>query len=178
MRQPRSAKANPFPYRGSLVCYLSLDAAGSLTQVGHDFSSAAEIRLYAVWPGEYSSDLFEIDDLNAFADAFGVERPDPHVHDLAWTLSPMDDGTSRYANVNVVFRCGCTLSKQNIKKFVNDMWRLPRYRDAMAAPTGRRSTPFAWSAERWATPPPESLSSTGSNENPRASVCPAKEEPP
>ena len=70
MRQPRSAKANPFPYRGSLVCYLSLDAAGSLTQVGHDFSSAAEayrraaageIRLYAVWPGEYSSDLFEID---------------------------------------------------------------------------------------------------------------------
>lgn len=60
---------------------------GSLTQVGHDFSSAAEayrraaageIRLYAVWPGEYSSDLFEIDDLNAFADAFGVERPDPH----------------------------------------------------------------------------------------------------
>ena len=63
MRQPRSAKANPFPYRGSLVCYLSLDAAGSLTQVGHDFSSAAEayrraaageIRLYAVWPGEYS----------------------------------------------------------------------------------------------------------------------------
>ena len=94
MRQPRSAKANPFPYRGSLVCYLSLDAAGSLTQVGHDFSSAAEayrraaageIRLYAVWPGEYSSDLFEIDDLNAFADAFGVERPDPHVHDLAWS---------------------------------------------------------------------------------------------
>ena len=79
MRQPRSAKTNPFPYRGSLVCYLSLDAAGSLTQVGHDFSSAAEayrraaageIRLYAVWPGEYSSDLFEIDDLNAFADAF------------------------------------------------------------------------------------------------------------
>ena len=84
MRQPRSAKANPFPYRGSLVCYLSLDAAGSLTQVGHDFSSAAEayrraaageIRLYAVWPGDYSSDLFEIDDLNAFADAFGVGRP-------------------------------------------------------------------------------------------------------
>ena len=72
MRQPRSAKTNPFPYRGSLVCYLSLDAAGSLTQVGHDFSFAAEayrraaageIRLYAVWPGEYSSDLFEIDDL-------------------------------------------------------------------------------------------------------------------
>ena len=194
MRQPRSAKANPFPYRGSLVCYLSLDAAGSLTQVGHDFSSAAEayrraaageIRLYAVWPGEYSSDLFEIDDLNAFADAFGVERPDPHVHDLAWTLSLMDDGTSRYANVNVVFRCGCTLSKQNIKSSPTTcaarwvgMWRLPRYRDAMAAPTGRRSTPFAWSAERWATPPPESLSSTGSNENPRASVCPAKEEPP
>ena len=72
----------------------------------------------------------------------------------------MDDGTSRYANVNVVFRCGCTLSKQNIKSSPTTcaarwvgMWRLPRYRDAMAAPTGRRSTPFAWSAERWATPP-------------------------
>ena len=67
--------------------------------------------------------MFEIVDLFAFAVAFGVERPDPHVHDLAWTLSPMDDGTSRYANVNVVFRCGCTLSKQNIKKFANDMRR-------------------------------------------------------
>ena len=51
MRQPRSAKTNPFPYRGSLVCYLSLDAAGSLTQVGHDFSSAADAGLadFGLW---------------------------------------------------------------------------------------------------------------------------------
>ena len=44
---------------------------------------------------------------------------------LAWSgRTPMSTiwrgGSARW---NVVFRCGCTLSKQNIKKFANDMRR-------------------------------------------------------
>lgn len=132
MSMPRSAKDSPFLYSASQVCYLALDGEGRLTQVGHDFRSAeeayrraaaGEIRLYAVWPGQYHSDLLAIDDLNAFADAFGVERPDDHVHDLEWKLSPYDDGTSRYADVHVIFRCGCTLGQGNIRKFSQDMYR-------------------------------------------------------
>ena len=132
MSMPRSARNDPVPYSSSQVCYLALDSAGQLTQVDHDFRSAevayrraaaGELRLYAVWPGKYRSDLFVIDDLNAFADAFGVERPDDHVHDLEWKLSPYDDGKSRYADVHVIFRCGCTLGQENIRKFARDMSR-------------------------------------------------------
>jgi len=130
MSFPRSAKDSPFPYASPRVCYLALDQEGTLSQVDTHFAAVCdayrraaegEIRLYAVWPGQYRSDLFEIDDLNAFADAFGVMRPDGHIHDLEWKLSRIDDGKSRYAYVDIVFRCGCTLSFQNIKKFANDM---------------------------------------------------------
>lgn len=132
MSLPRSAKESPFPYTSSLVCYMALDQNGVLIQVDRGFSDvseayrramAREIRLYAVWPGNCRSDLFEIDDLSAFADAFGVMRPDGHIHDLDWKLSSIDDGKSCYADVDIVFKCGCTLSSQNIKKFANDMQR-------------------------------------------------------
>ncbi len=130
MSLSRSAKESPFPYTSPLVCYMALDQNGVLIQVDRGFSAvseayrramAREIRLYAVWPGNYRSDLFEIDDLNAFADAFGVMRPDGHIHDLDWKLSSIDDGKSRYTDVDIVFKCGCTLSFQNIKKIANDM---------------------------------------------------------
>ena len=52
-----------------------------------------------------------------------MERPDDHVHDLEWQLSPYDDGKSRYADVQVIFRCGCTLGQGNIRKFSQDMYR-------------------------------------------------------
>ena len=54
---------------------------------------------------------------------FGVERPDPHVHDLAWRLSPMDDGTSRYANVKCCLPLRLYAEQADIKKFANDMRR-------------------------------------------------------
>lgn len=127
----RSAKeSNCFPYSSQTVCYIKIDQHGDVTQVDHSFASVSEayadavkkrVRLYAVWPGQYRSDLFEIDDLNAFADAFGVPRPDAHVHDIEWKLSSIDDGKSSYAYVTVIFKCGCTLDFAHIKKFANDM---------------------------------------------------------
>jgi hypothetical protein len=74
-----------------------------------------------VWPCNYRSDLFEIDDLNAFADAFGIPRPDDHKHKITWKLSQIDDGHSAYARVNIVFECGCDLHQMGIKKFALDL---------------------------------------------------------
>lgn len=34
-----------------------------------------ESALYAVWPGQWSSDLFAIDDLERFAEEFGFRHP-------------------------------------------------------------------------------------------------------
>ncbi|MEL7609466.1 MAG: hypothetical protein AAGU74_08155 [Bacillota bacterium] len=127
----RSAKGSDhFPYSSKLVCYIEVDKHGNVSQIDHSASAMfaayhnavdGRSKIYAVWPGNYRSDLFEIDDLNALADAFGVPRPDPHVHQLEWALSKIDDGKSLFAAVDIVFHCGCRLGFDNIKKFAMDM---------------------------------------------------------
>lgn len=80
----RSAKeTDNFPYGVSTVCYFEVDKNGNVSQVYHkNKSDRAKVleayqrvmnkttTLYAVWPGNWSSDLFIIDDLDAFAKAF------------------------------------------------------------------------------------------------------------
>lgn len=80
----RSAKeVDNFPYSSSIVCYFEVDKNGNVSQVYHknksDRPNVLEAyqrvmnkttTLYAVWPGNYRSDLFIIDDINAFAKAF------------------------------------------------------------------------------------------------------------
>lgn len=126
----KSAKeVGVFPYKGKTVCYFAVDMQGNVSQIRYlDQMAEAyaravkqEIKIYAVWPGNYRSDLFEIDDLNAFADAFGVERPDNHKHDITSALSSGDDGKSTYAYVDIIFNCGCEISENNIRKIANDL---------------------------------------------------------
>ncbi|WP_339313445.1 hypothetical protein [Paenibacillus sp. FSL M7-0896] len=82
----RSAKeAENFPYGASTICYFEVDERGNVSQVHHKNKSdrlkileiynrvmSKETTLYAVWPGRWSSDLFIIDDLDAFAKAFDL----------------------------------------------------------------------------------------------------------
>ena len=82
----RSAKnTDHFPYTMGTVCYIEVDKDGNVSQVPHKNKSdlpkvkAAYQRavdnlsvLYAVWPGKWSSDLFIIDDLEAFAESFAL----------------------------------------------------------------------------------------------------------
>jgi hypothetical protein len=80
----RSAKkAEYFPYNIGTVCYIEVDTNGNVSQLPHKNKSDRQkvleayqrvvsntSALYAVWPGKWSSDLFVIDDLDAFAKAF------------------------------------------------------------------------------------------------------------
>lgn len=80
----RSAKGTDnFPYAMGKVCYFEVDKNGKVSQVYHKNQSDRPklleayqrginktTTLYAVWPGNWSSDLFIIDDLDAFAKAF------------------------------------------------------------------------------------------------------------
>jgi len=82
----RSAQeAGNFPYKMSTVCYFEVDENGSLSQVyqknksdrpkvleAYQRAINKTATLYAVWPGRWSSDLFIIDDLDAFAKAFDL----------------------------------------------------------------------------------------------------------
>lgn len=127
----RSAKNNDtFPYSSKLICYIEKTKDGEVKQIHNYFEekSAAYKRaieenskIYAVWPGQYNSDLFEIDDLDAFADAHGIPRPDDHKHKISWGYDSHDDGTSRYVRVNIVFECGCKLGDNNVYKIARDL---------------------------------------------------------
>ena len=127
----RSAKEQEyFPYDSKTTCYILVDGAGTVTQVSHTLRDLQEAynavlnnsaKLYAVWPGQWRSDLFVIDDLDSFADAVGIPRKDSHVHDVEWHISEFDDGLSRYAHVECKLNCGCSIWKMGIKKFANDM---------------------------------------------------------
>ena len=80
----RSAKEQEyFPYTGSTVCYIEVGKDGTVSQMRHKNKSdrpevsaayqraaCGDSTLYAVWPGKWSSDLFLLDDLEAFAKSF------------------------------------------------------------------------------------------------------------
>jgi hypothetical protein len=73
-----------FPYTSNLVCYILVDG-DKVEQVYHHRKSDlpfveevynkvknGEACLYAVWPENYRSDLFKIDDIELFAKKFGI----------------------------------------------------------------------------------------------------------
>ena len=73
----RSAKETGcFPYRSKLVCYMELSNDGNIKQLSTKSekleaylnAKSGNSRILAVWPGQWRSDLFIIDDLDSFAD--------------------------------------------------------------------------------------------------------------
>ena len=73
----RSAKETGcFPYRSKLVCYMELTNDGNIKQLSNRNekieaylnAKAGISKILAVWPGQWRSDLFIIDDLDSFAD--------------------------------------------------------------------------------------------------------------
>lgn len=129
----RSAKnCKEFPYTLKTLCYIEVFSDGSVKQVSPKISEVEpaynnlinnKSTLYAVWPGNYSSDLFIIDDPNLLADAYGIYYEGAHSHKIKWKLSSIDDGKSSYAYVDITFLCDCELSLGSIKAFAADMQR-------------------------------------------------------
>ena len=73
----RSAKETGcFPYRSKLVCYMELTNDGIIKQLSNRNekieaylnAKAGISKILAVWPGQWRSDLFIIDDIDSFAD--------------------------------------------------------------------------------------------------------------
>lgn len=78
----KNASEAPFPYGWpKSVCYFVCDILGvpeQLPRYRAEFRAAvqncidSEIPIYAVWPGQYRSDLFVIDKPELLADAIGL----------------------------------------------------------------------------------------------------------
>ena len=74
----RSAKSQDwFPYTPKTVCFFEVWGNGEIMQVErtkkdmiktYERVKSGETKLYAVWPGKWSSDLFIIDDVEIWAE--------------------------------------------------------------------------------------------------------------
>lgn len=125
----RSAKESDFPYALKTVCYIEVLDGNIEQRKGKQELEEAIYRvknqkstLYGVWPGTYQSDLFLIDDVNLLADAYGIRREDDHIHDVKWKYFFLDDGKSRYATIDMKFRCGCKMDANNRLKIIQDLY--------------------------------------------------------
>jgi hypothetical protein len=120
--EPRSAAASgrDFPYRSPTTCYIEVHQDGKVTQgadrAAYERARSGESRLFAVWPGQWRSDLFVIDDLDVYARALGIIHDEErtgladHNHEIRWAISPYEnkpDGT--YISIEVWLDCGCTI---------------------------------------------------------------------
>lgn len=120
LRAPRDAAAQEaFPYRDPTTCYIEVHGDGRVTQGADEESygraKQGQSQLFAVWPGQWRSDLFAVHP-EAFAKGRGY-APDPertglaeHDHEVEWWPNEYasDNPRSPYLTVSVRFVCGCT----------------------------------------------------------------------
>lgn len=72
-----------FPYSGKSVCFIEQTPDGKIDQVHTYVDDMRAVyyrvkyegsKLYAAWPGNWRTDLFEIDDIEAYGKANNVEK--------------------------------------------------------------------------------------------------------
>lgn len=132
MQDPRSAGAmgTEFPYTLKTMCYIEVAADGSV-HWGSDAGTlerakTGKSKLYAVWPGQWSSHLFVIDDLDQYARAFGIIHDETrtgladHDHEARWSISKYEEKPNgSYISINVWLDCGCKI--HDLKSFASQM---------------------------------------------------------
>jgi hypothetical protein len=125
--KPRSAAAagSDFPYTSSTTCYIEVHEDGQVThgtdREAYERAVAGKSRLYAVWPGQWSSHLFEIDDLDEYARAHGIKHDavrtglTEHTHVVQWTENSTEQNPrSQYVSIDVTLTCGCSVKDRRV----------------------------------------------------------------
>lgn len=122
-----------FPFLNSTNCYIEIQKNGTVINIPHKNKSDhrfiqesyvrvknEDSKLYVVYPGKWSADLFIVDDMNAFAVAFGFECVDNHnFPSFQWNISDYDKREGRSVWVDIIFACGFELSRNNINAFAD-----------------------------------------------------------
>ena len=138
--KPRSASESgkEFPYGSPKTCYIEIHGDGSVTQgmdrESYERARSGESRIFAVWPGNWRSDLFSVDDLDEWAKDVGIindrERTglSEHIHKINWreVHGPLNNV---YADIEVHLKCGCEI--KSIDTFADQMqeqrgWNIAR----------------------------------------------------
>lgn len=132
MRKPRSAGAmgQEFPYKLATMCYIEVAKNGTVSWgAGVDTYQrllAGESRLYAVWPGQWSSHLFAVDDLTQYAGGMGIIHDEvrtglaEHEHQVQWEVSPYEQKPmGSYITIDLWLNCGCVI--RDLSAFASQM---------------------------------------------------------
>ena len=79
-------------------------------------SNAGESRILVSTLDRYNNSvIYLVEDLDAFADSFGIRRESDHVHDIKWRLSKTSSDDKRYVYIDVTMMCGCKMGKENAR---------------------------------------------------------------
>lgn len=79
----KRSRYDKFPYDSKEVCFIEQTSKGKIDQVPNYVNDKRAVyyrvkyegsKLYAAWPGEWQTDLFEIDDIEAYGKANKVEK--------------------------------------------------------------------------------------------------------
>jgi hypothetical protein len=125
----KTSECKNFPYQEKTICYIYINENKEVKEVNPRKVEIEEIQedlinkkgeLYAVWPGNYSSDLFLVDDIDSLFMAYGLAKA-KHIHDVEWKIGDFDDKGKRYAYVNCTLKCKCNIDKMGIRQFAADM---------------------------------------------------------
>ena len=119
-----------FPYTLSTMCYIEVAKDGSVTwgsaRESYERALTGDSTLYAVWPGQWSSHLFVIDDLDQYARGLGIRHDEErtgltdHVHNIEWSISPYESKPSgSYVTIELRLACGCSI--KDLRAFATQM---------------------------------------------------------
>lgn len=129
-----------YDHRG--ICFFEVRKDGSINRINNSRSviiNKENDSLYKAYFNVLSGDcslfcayadsngnisIYQVKDLEAFADSIGIERPTEHIHDIRWSYSQNDPGTGRYALLDIEFLCGCKLSKLNCRIIAKQLYEL------------------------------------------------------
>ena len=109
----QATASDGFPYTSNTVPFIMIKA-GKATWAGDARSKLAMLRerggkILAVWPGQYRSDVFEIDDRRLALAALGDEAAMKALSGCKHTFKVHDQhqSTSQTRHMNVELTCGC-----------------------------------------------------------------------
>ena len=145
-----AAVGKDFPHTLRTMCYIKVRNDGSVTQgadrAAYERALSGDSRLFAVWPGEWSSHLFAIDDLDDYARAHGIKHDQErtglanHVHDVRWVEAEREQNPrSPYVSIRVSLECGCEI--HDLRTFADQMREQRDWVVATSGGWGRSSRP-------------------------------------
>ena len=117
-----------FPFLSQELCYYELENIDlkdltrneSLLREAYNRAKNEESKLYITWHGNYRTDMFELDDLDSFAQAFGFEEQ-KHIHDIEWKFYDKEE-KGAYTSFEIHFKCGCTFDgNDGIRKLKKEL---------------------------------------------------------